>query len=151
MEEIHIGDLMYSKSNSKTMTIFSDLSNEFQVLDYSPTHNQLLIRSMKSRKRDYNIDIIVKGVTTMLISSILKGLEISLADNDDSIEYLIKDFGFKKTKDYRIFLLKGSDGNSFFLNAMALGVYHNKLDILETSIGRYDMGDFGENILWYAD
>jgi len=132
------------------MAIFSDLSNEFQIIDYSPTHNQILIRSLKSKNRDYNIDIIIKGVLSILIPSIFKGLEISIAEISDK-KYLIEDYGFKITKDYRVFSLKDSTGKVYFLNAMCFGVYHNKLDILETSIGRYDMENFGENILWYAD
>jgi hypothetical protein len=132
------------------MTIFSDLTSEFQILDYSPTHNQILIRSMKSKSRYYNIDIIIKGVTLILVPSIFNGIEISIEGINDR-KYLIEDYGFKITKDYRIFSLKDSVGKVYFLNALCFGVYHNKLDILETSIGRYDYENYGENILWYAD
>lgn len=132
------------------MTIYSNLTSEFQILDYSPTHNQMLIRSMKSKNRDYNIDIIIKGVLSILIPSTLKGIEISIAEINDR-KYLIEDYGFKITIDDRIFSIKDSEGKTFFLNAMCFGVFHNKLDILETSISRYDMGNLGENILWYAD
>lgn len=150
MEEMYTRDLKCSKLNCKTMAIFLDLASEFQVLDYSPTHNQMLIRSMKSKDRDYNVDIIIKGVLSILIPSVFKGIEISIAEINDR-KYLIEDYGFKITKDYRIFSLKDSGGKVYFLNGMCFGVYHNKLDILETSIGRYDMENFGENILWYAD
>lgn len=96
------------------MAMFSDLINEFQVLDYSPTHNQLLIRSMKNKNKDYNIDILVKGVLAILIPSIFKGIEISIEEINDSRKYLIEDYGFKITKDYRIFSLKDSGGIFFF-------------------------------------
>jgi len=105
---------------------------------------------MKSKNRNYNIDIIIKGVLSILIPSTLKGIEISIAEINDR-KYLIEDYGFKITIDDRIFSIKDSEGKTFFLNAMCFGVFHNKLDILETSIGRYDMGNLGENILWYAD
>jgi hypothetical protein len=110
----------------------------------------MLMRSMKSKNRDYNIDIIIKGILSILIPSTLKGIEISIAEINDR-KYLIEDYGFKITKDDRIFSIKDSEGKTFFLNAMCFGVFHNKLDILETSIGRYDMGNLSENILWYAD
>ena len=133
------------------MAIFSDLNNEFQILDYSPTHNQLLIRSMRNKSRGYNIDIIFKGVLSLLIPSIIKGLEISKFEIDESKMYLIDEYGFKNTKDYQIFSLKNSLGKICFINAMCFGVYHNKLDIIETSLGRYDMENFGENVLWYSE
>jgi hypothetical protein len=133
------------------MIIFSDKINEFQILDYSPTHNQLLIRSLKNKNKNYNIDIILKGVLGLVIPTLFNGLEISVSKLSNAEKYLIDDYGFEETKDYRMFCLKNAQGRVFFINAMCLGVYHNKLDILETSIGRYDMEDFGENILWYAD
>jgi len=133
------------------MAIFSDLINEFQILDYSPTHNQLLIRSMKNKSRDYNIDIIIKGTICILIPSVFKGLEISLSDSTDSKKDLYKEYALKATRDYRIFSIKNSDGKAYFVNAMCFGVYQNKLEILETSIGRYDMDNLGENVLWFAD
>lgn len=141
---------LYHKKITMT-TIFSDLTNEFQILDYSPTHNQLLIRSMKNKHRDHNIDILIKGVQSILIPSTFNGLEISLAEIGDDKKYLLKDYDFKITRDYRIFSMKNANGKTFFLNAMCFGVFHNKLDILETSISRYDMGSLGENILWFAD
>ncbi len=153
MEEIPTKDLEYLKLNLKEvrMAIFYDLISEFQIIDYSPTHNQLLIRSMKNRNRGYNIDIIVKGVWSILILSLFKGLEISIFEISENKRYLVDDYGFKITNEYRIFSLKNSEGMIYFLNALCFGVYHNKLDNLETSIGRYDIENFGENILWYAD
>jgi len=133
------------------MTIFSDLTSEFQILDYSPTHNQLLIRSMKNRNRDYNIDILIKGVSSIITPSVFKGLEISIFEITEDKKHLKEEYDFKTTRDYRIFSLKNSEGKMYFVNAMCFGVYHNRIDILETSIGRYDTENLGENILWYAD
>ncbi len=96
------------------MAIFSDLISEFQIIDYSPTHNQLLIRSMKNRNRGYNIDIIVKGVWSILLPSILKGLEISIFKISANKRYLVDDYGFKITNEYRIFSLKNSEGRPIF-------------------------------------
>lgn len=132
------------------MSIFSDLDNEFRFLDYLPSHNQLLIRSLNNQDRDYNIDIIFKGVSSLLILTYLNGIEIDLFELNQN-KFLIEDYKFKEDKNYRIFSIKDNDGKTYFINAMCFGVFHNQLDILETSIGRYDWGDLGEKILWYAE
>lgn len=129
------------------MAIFSDLKNNFRLLDYSPSHSQLLIRSMRNKQREYNIDIIFKGVTVLLIPSTMHGLEITRFEGD----YMLEEFEFENTADASIFVLKDAKGKNYFINAICFGVYHSKVDILETSIGRYDFEDLGENILWYAE
>lgn len=129
--------------------IYSDLYSEFQIIDFSATHSQLLIRSLRNKNRDYNIDIIFKGVISLLTTTVIKGLEISILKIDEIDRKLINEYGFENSEDYRIFALKDIQGKICFINAMCFGVYHNKLNILETSIGRYDMENLGENILWY--
>jgi hypothetical protein len=133
------------------MAIFLDLDNKFQILDYLATHDQLLVRSMKNRSRDYNIDIIFKGVSLFMTSTCFVGLEISLYELDSNSLPIFKEFEFKTTLGYKVFKLKNSHGDCYFINALAFGAFHNKLDILETSLGRYDWGDLGEMIFWYSD
>jgi hypothetical protein len=128
--------------------IFSEPSSEFKMLDYLVTHNQLLIRSMKSRQREYNIDIIFKGVRALIIDSVFEGLEISLSDESQNMK-LIEDQGFVVDHNYKVFLLKNGSGPINFINAMAFGIFHNKLDILETSLGRYDWDNLNEMVLWH--
>jgi hypothetical protein len=48
-----------------------------------------------------------------------------------------------------VFLLKNGSGPINFINAMAFGIFHNKLDILETSLGRYDWDNLNEMVLWH--
>lgn len=133
------------------MKIYSDSSNEFMLLDYSRSHSQLLIRSKRNKTREYNIDIIFKGVLVLFIPERSNGIDISLFKLNNENSFLTNDYGFKQNKDYKIFVLENSEGQKYYINAGCFGIYHNKLDILETSIGRYDMENFGENILWYAD
>lgn len=132
------------------MIIFSDLINKFQLIDYSTTHSQLLLRSMRNKARDFNIDIHIKGVFSLLMPTVFQGIEIAIFEIGDEKKYLIEEYGFDLAY-HRIFSLKNSEGKVYFVNAMSFGIYHNKLDILETSIGRYDFGSLDENILWYAD
>jgi len=128
--------------------IFSDPSSEFKMLDYLVSHSQLLIRSMRNRQREYNIDIIFKGVRALIIDSVFEGLEISLSDENQNIK-LIEGHGFVVDHDYKVFLLKNGSGQMQFINAMAFGIFHNKLDILETSLGRYDWDNLNEMVLWH--
>jgi hypothetical protein len=131
------------------MTIFSDLNNDYKILDYSISHNQLLIRSMRNKGKHHNIDIIFKGVSAMLIPCMLKGLEITSVEIQDDNKFLLGIDGFKTTRDYKLYSLKNSAEVFYYVNAMCFGVFHNTLDILETSLGRYDMENFGESVLWY--
>lgn len=133
------------------MALFLDSISEYRVLDYSPAHNQLLIRSMKDRNRNYNIDIIFKGALVLLVPATFTGLEISIAKDTPNSQYFIGEYGLQNTNDYRLFSLKNAKDRFYFVNAMCFGVYHNTLDILATSIGRYDMENFGENVLWFPD
>ncbi len=133
------------------MSLYHNLKESFQIVDFSPTHNQVLLRCMRNKARDYNIDIIFKGVEVIMIPSLLSGIDISVIELNSANDFLISKFLFLKNKDFSIFSIKNSKGKEFFINAMCFGVYHNNLDILESSIGRYDFENFGENILWFAE
>jgi hypothetical protein len=131
--------------------IYENVESEFQIVDFSPTHSQLLLRSMKSGERAYNIDIILKGVSHLMIPSTIKGIKISVLDDKDKVNWLKEQFEFQDAYDHRIFMFKDSNNREYFINAFCFGIYHNQLEILETSIGRYDMENHGEMEMWYAD
>jgi len=130
------------------MIIYSDLENRYQMLDYPVTHSRLLIRSMKNKNRDYNIDILFKPVDFLLIPDIFYGIEISICESNEIAKYLIDKYGFKVTTNYKIFSIKNADGKYFYINAMAVGVFHNELEPNESSIKGLD-GEFGEKQIWY--
>jgi hypothetical protein len=133
------------------MAIYKHAKQKFQIVDFSLSHNQLLLRSFKSRDRAYNIDIIFKGVSRSILSTEMNGFEISVLKDEEAIHFLKERFYFDTDYDYRIFLIKDDGGKAYYINAFCFGVYHNSLDILETSIGRYDSENFGELQEWYAD
>ncbi len=132
------------------MTIYSNQTQKFQIIDFSATHNQLLLRSFKTKNREYNIDIIIKGVEYILIPTFFQGIEISVLENEEIISFLKSKFYLNTEYDNQIFSIKDNQGKVYYINALCFGIYHNKLDILETSIGRYDMSDLGELQKWYA-
>lgn len=129
------------------MEIYSDLINEFMLLDYSRSHTQLLIRSKKNKYKEYNTDIIFKGVYFISMPSLINGIAISVIDPGVIADY-VEIFGLKNDQGYKIFSLSNTK-QQYFINASSFGVFQNKLDILETSLGRYDMGTIGEEILWF--
>lgn len=133
------------------MAIYSNQTQEFQIVDFSATHSQLLLRSLKTKDREYNIDIIVKGVGRLLLPTSFHGIEISVLENEETTSFLKDKFSFNDEYDNRIFSIKDNQGGVYYINALCFGIYHNKLDILETSIGRYDMDSLGELQKWYAD
>lgn len=131
--------------------IYSELNSEFKLLDYSLSHSQLLLRSMKNKKRSYNIDIIFKGVNLLILSELFKGIEIMVFSsiNDVSYNSFLKKIYIDNGNNYKKFNIKTNDGQEFFIKAFSFGIYHNKLEILESSIGRYDESNLEEKILFY--
>ena len=131
------------------MNIFSNLDNKFRLLDYSISHGQMVIRSMQNKTRDYNIDIYFRGVSFLIIPEVFEGLGISLCELISEKTPLIEKYGLIDDSNYKIFSLNSSTKNNYYVNAMGLSVYHNKCDILETSIGRYDWGDLDERVFFF--
>ena len=130
------------------MLLYSDLQSQYLLLDFLATHDQLLFRSLKNSKREYNVDIIFKGANNLLLPSILKGIEITETDKTNKDWSLLENFGFE-SKHRTIFSVKNVEGRQYYINAGAFGIFHNRLDTLETSLGRYDRSDLGEMISWY--
>ena len=135
------------------MILFSELSSDFQIIDYACTHCQLLLRSNKNRNRSYNIDVLFKPVKAMLIPSYMKGMEISIDDFPEMQNILINEYGFKLSTSYKIFRLKDSEGRSFYINAMVFFVFHNN-QITPIESGLKDghgstPGAFGEDVMSY--
>jgi|GEM_PF-1576386 len=133
------------------MAIYRNLERVFSIVDFSATHDQLLLRSMRSGEFENNIDILIKGVSRIILPTLLEGLEISILNDDNKIKFLQENYSFNIDNDNRIFLIRDGTNNKYFINAYCFGVFHNKLDILETSIGRYDYESLGEMQLWYAE
>lgn len=122
--------------------IYSNKKDSFKIIDFAITHNQLLIRSMKSRIRDYNIDIIFYSVENLLIPTSFNGIEISIDKNN-----LLEKYNYKADSGYKTFQLMDVTGKLFYINALSFCIFHNTIDSVKTSIGRYDFGSMGEEIV----
>lgn len=133
------------------MKLFSDLENEFQILDYVPTHAQLLLRNMQNRNRKFNIDIIIKPVYAMILPTNIKGLEIFAEELNEKNNFLVEQYGFNVGKDCTVFRITNADNKNYYVIGMAMGVFHNSRDILETSIGTfYRSEEHGQKLFWYS-
>lgn len=127
--------------------VFEDLNSEYSILDFSLSHSQLLLRSKINTERNYNIDILFKSVNFISIPITIKGIKISAVIDNKRLSKISKEFNL--LNDSRLIEIVDGKGFNFYLAANSMGVFHNKLDILETSIGRYDFSDHkDEEIDW---
>jgi len=129
------------------MILYKSNAN-FQVFDFSATHSQLLLRSYKTKFRRYHIDIIFKAVNILLLPTSIETIEIKLLNDKEKILDLKTNFGFDD-EHHHTFTVKDANDRSFYINAMAFGIFHNELKHQDTSIGRYDWGDLGELQKWF--
>ena len=139
--------------------LFSDKTNEFFLLDYTPSHSQLVFRSKRTKDRIYNIDILFKPVNHIIVPTRLKGISISILEEPNKIDILAEQ-GLLIDNDKTIFSLNDNLGREFYVNAMAFGIYHSNLDILESIFGENNTF-FGMNksttnqktdlIFWYPN
>lgn len=122
---------------------------EFKFLDYNISHSQLLIRSIKSEKEDFNIDIIFNGIDLLFLKTRFYGLKINFLNREEKNKLIDENSMLTRTdlnaKDKFIVSLY-SKAENFFIHCYSFNVYKNNLDILESSIPRYQEGDFEETI-----
>ena len=130
------------------MKIYSDLENVYILVDYHPTHSQLLFRSMKNKHRNYNIDILIKPVFFLSVPTKIEGVEISIVEDDDMINALKVNYNFD-TKYYKIFSLLDSHKRIHYINASLFGVYHNNFETSESYLEKVPYVSPGECVLLY--
>lgn len=120
------------------MKIYNNTQETFILLAYSPSHSRILFRSLKDRDRKYNIDIYFKSVKSINMPTRIKGIKIS----SDAL-------GLSSHSKLIIHDIKG---DTYEVVAGAVGIYHNDLDILESSIERYETENYKEECqLWYSE
>jgi len=88
-------------------------------------------------KRDYNIDILFKPVRRMILPDSFDGIAIFVLEDDEIPKFLINDFGFTTRLEYKVFLIKTRDGNSYYINSGIMVIFHNQLDMLKSGWDRF--------------
>jgi hypothetical protein len=130
------------------MNIYSEIDSEFFILDYTPSHSQILLRSKKNKNRDYNIDIFFKGISLIFLPSKISGIIIDVVSPKEKLNSILEQRIFESNVEGRVYSIITNENDIYYINATSMGIYHNKLDILQTSLGRYDYSDLDEFVLW---
>jgi hypothetical protein len=76
------------------------------------------------------------------------GLAIERVTSAAELTELRENFYFTVELGYRIYKITAGDGKFYYLNAGVFGVYKNKLDILESSLGDFTFSSGNELIFW---
>ena len=109
----------------------------FQLWQYKVSHKQLLVRSPRTLKIQYNIDIIFWGVGAVDIPTTLNGLTLSdVAAGEGSTA---DDAPTNRSSALTRFRIT-SGGRRYSVTAIGSQVFRNHLDIFESSLA-----DFSEN------
>jgi len=130
------------------MSIYKDLDGRYMLLDYSPSHSELLLRK---RIQSSNIDILFKSVRKIFLPTLLMGIEISILTGEKESMSIIDQFGFTSTGGYNVFEIKTVNNEYHYINAGVFGVFANELDILETSLGDFAWSSNNHLLLWSND
>jgi hypothetical protein len=94
---------------------------------------------------------VFKSVQTIIFPTSIFGIEIFVEDDMKIIESLVRKFSFKINIGYRIFGIRNKEGQIFYLNGSVFGVFNNKLDILESSLGDFMWSSKNSLIYWSDD
>jgi hypothetical protein len=101
--------------------IYEDTRRKYFLLDYSPSHSELVIRAFIDK--DKNVDLFFKNVQTINLTPKFNGIKITT----DS----------KKTDNNFTFKISDNDGNTGFIQAGLFVEFNNGLDMLQTSLGDF--------------
>jgi hypothetical protein len=105
----------------------------FRIWDYTVSHKQMLVRSPMSpspEESSENIDIVFWGVEYIGIPSMMSGVEVRQASDEEAASEAL--LGMKC--DSRSLFVLSSGGGRFTVVAAGYKVLRNKLDIFESSL-----------------
>jgi len=114
--------------------LYTDLEGQYFMLDYSPSHSEMIIRRINKTDPDnvFNIDLFFKAVYNIQLGTKLTGIKVyKVARNEEanSIPNLVD----RK----EIYKIVDGEGNVGFIDASVFVVFHNNLGILTTSLGDF--------------
>ncbi len=114
--------------------LYSDLEGQYFLLDYSPSHSEMIIRRINKTNpgNTFNVDLFFKAVYTIQLGTKLNGINIYKVDRADNNILIPNTVGRKE-----ILKIVDGKGNIGFIDASVFIVFHNRLDILITSLGDF--------------
>ena len=114
--------------------LYTDIEGQYFLLDYSPSHSEMIIRCINKTDPDnvFNIDLFFKAVYNIQLATILKGISIyKVVRQNESVS-------IPNTVDRKeIYKIVDGEGNVGFVDASVFVVFNNNLDILTTSLGDF--------------
>ena len=130
--------------------IYEDSIETYFFLEYSRSHNQLVIRAKRNNVRKYNIDLLFKGVQFIIAQTQFNGIKVIHETSEESVDaFIVKHSLNTNTKGNILFRIDNGTNESSWILCRSFGVFHSKVDILESIIGRYDDGGFeDEEQVW---
>ena len=121
--------------------LYTDTTRKYFLLDYSPSHSELVIRGLKGY--DDNIDLFFKAVKHIDLNPKLNGITISIVDRTKS--GIPKDIGYSDN----VFKIVDTDQNEYYIDAMLFAAFNNKLQLLQSSLGDFVWSDSNKEISSY--
>lgn len=121
---------------------YSDFDGIYKVVDFNPSHNELLFRCRKTGANECNIDILFKGVYALNMTCIYRGIHISLIDRVDA--YTVNNLANRNF----IFRVNDNSGLTTYIDAAAAGVFKNQLDYNLSSLGDFTWSEDNQLLLW---
>lgn len=110
------------------------LEGTFQLWDYSPAHQQMLIRRPKSEGYARNLDVAFVGVEYVECPTMLTDLIVCRADGEERAE--LEERMGRSVPEQQAFALR-TGGRSYLVAAAAVKVFENELDLFESSLERF--------------
>ena len=120
--------------------LYSDTEGKYFLLDYSPSHSEMVIRKIDKVAR-HNIDLFFKAVYNIQVTVKLEGIKVFKVPRHDDF------FDFPNPAN-RTELYKITDNSGFvgYIDASVFVVFHNSLDILMTSLGDFTWSEGNKEV-----
>jgi hypothetical protein len=109
--------------------IYSDTNGNYFLLDYSPSHSEMVIRCVKGK--EYNIDLFFKNVQRININVRLKGINIFRIKRPDFHPAI------NSYDNNHILKMVDKNGLISYLEPGLFVVFHNNLELLESCLGDF--------------
>lgn len=120
--------------------LYEDKGDYF-LLDYSPGHSEMVIRRINKSDSEnvFNIDLFFKGVHNIQLPTRMEDISIRKVAR--------KNVAFENPYNREaVYMIKDKNGNTGFIDASVFIVFHNKLDILTSSLGDFTWSDGNKEI-----
>ena len=115
--------------------LYSYTEGYYFLLDYSPSHSEMVIRKRDNAVK-HNVDLFFKAVCNIHLTVKLNGIKVFKVYRQDDL--LPFPNPAKRTELYKI---TDNGGYIGYVDASVFVVFHNSLDILETSLGDFTWSD----------